>query len=209
MSNRASIAALLQKLDQRSPAGFAIALHITFSTPRYMFQTYAPRWLDRYNSEGLLLRDPVVQWGMQNVGRVRWSDLEALDSEGVLEEVLRHRERVLGAVVVGALVGSGLTGRLLGAHVVEVQILGMLAVRLELDPAVGAEPARPVCGVRRHPHRLEGATCAAGVLEAREIAGAGGRSIRHPSPRRLRSPDSAGAEGRNAAFAGRVSPPAG
>jgi LuxR family transcriptional regulator len=86
MSNRASIAALLQKLDQRSPAGFAIALHITFSTPRYMFQTYAPRWLDRYNAEGLLLRDPVVQWGMQNVGRVRWSDLEALDTDGVLEE---------------------------------------------------------------------------------------------------------------------------
>jgi LuxR family transcriptional regulator len=86
MNNKASIAALLHELDQRSPAGFAIALHITFSTPRYMFQTYAPRWLDRYNSGGLLLRDPVVQWGMQNVGRVRWSDLEALDSEGVLEE---------------------------------------------------------------------------------------------------------------------------
>jgi LuxR family transcriptional regulator len=86
MSNRASIAALLQELDQRSPSGFAVALHITFSAPRYMFQTYARRWLDRYNAGGLLLRDPVVQWGMQNLGRRRWSELEGLDEEHVFDE---------------------------------------------------------------------------------------------------------------------------
>ena len=86
MNHRASIAALLHDLDGLSPSGFAIALHITFSAPRYMFQTYAQRWLDRYNAGGLLLRDPVVQWGMQNVGRTRWSDLERLDRGGVLSE---------------------------------------------------------------------------------------------------------------------------
>lgn len=86
MSNRASIAALLHDMDRFSPAGFAIALHITFSAPRYMFQTYAQRWLDRYNAGGLLLRDPVVQWGMQNLGRTRWSDLEGLDREHVFDE---------------------------------------------------------------------------------------------------------------------------
>lgn len=86
MNNRASIAALLHDLDRRSPSGFAIALHITFSAPRYMFQTYAQRWLDRYNAGGLLLRDPVVQWGMQDIGRRRWSDLEEMDREGVFRE---------------------------------------------------------------------------------------------------------------------------
>jgi LuxR family transcriptional regulator, quorum-sensing system regulator SdiA len=86
MTQTASIAALLHDLDRRSPAGFAIALHIKFTTPRYMFQTYAQRWLDRYNSAGMLLHDPVVRWGFQNVGHVRWTDLEAIDSEGVLEE---------------------------------------------------------------------------------------------------------------------------
>lgn len=86
MNNRASIAALLHDMDRRSPAGFAIALHITFSAPRYMFQTYAQRWLERYNAGGLLLRDPVVQWGMQNLGRIRWSDLEGLDREHVFDE---------------------------------------------------------------------------------------------------------------------------
>lgn len=86
MSNKASIAALLHEVDRRSPAGFAIALHITFSAPRYMFQTYAQRWLDRYNAGGLLLRDPVVRWGMQNLGRARWSDLEGMDGEHVFDE---------------------------------------------------------------------------------------------------------------------------
>jgi LuxR family transcriptional regulator len=86
MNNRASIATLLHDLDRRSPAGFAIALHITFSAPRYMFQTYPQRWLERYNAGGLLLRDPVVQWGMQNLGRTRWSDLEKLDRDHILDE---------------------------------------------------------------------------------------------------------------------------
>jgi LuxR family transcriptional regulator len=104
MNNRASIATLLHELDRRSPAGFAIALHITFSTPRYMFQTYAQRWLDHYNAAGLLLRDPVVQWGMQSVGRVRWSDLEAMDTHGVFEEA-RNYGLMNGAAI--AIVRSG------------------------------------------------------------------------------------------------------
>ncbi len=50
-----------------------------------MFQTYSKRWLDTYSSEGLVLRDPVARWGLQNIGRVRWSELEAIDSGGVME----------------------------------------------------------------------------------------------------------------------------
>jgi LuxR family transcriptional regulator len=104
MNNRASIAALLHDLDRRSPAGFAIALHITFSAPRYMFQTYPQRWLDRYNAGGLLLRDPVVQWGMQNLGRTRWSDLETLDREHVFDEA-RNFGLMNGAAI--SVFGSG------------------------------------------------------------------------------------------------------
>jgi LuxR family transcriptional regulator len=86
MTQRASIAAVLGALDQRSPAGFAIALHIRFTRPTYLFQTYAKRWMDRYSSAGLHVHDPLVRWGLQNVGRVRWSDLEAIDDMGVLEQ---------------------------------------------------------------------------------------------------------------------------
>ena len=82
---RASVAALLHDLDRRSPAGCAIGLHIRFTTPRYMFQSYPKRWMDQYSSSGLLLQDPTIRWGMSNVGWILWRDLERIDSQGVLE----------------------------------------------------------------------------------------------------------------------------
>ena len=82
---RASVAALLHDLDQRSPAGCAIGLHIAFTTPAYMFQSYPKRWMDYYSNSGLLMQDPTIRWGMNNVGWISWGDLEAFDSQGVLE----------------------------------------------------------------------------------------------------------------------------
>lgn len=82
---RISVAALLHDLDRRSPAGCAIGLHIRFTTPRYMFQSYPRRWSEQYSGSGLLIRDPTVRWGMNNVGWVRWQDLAAIDSDGILE----------------------------------------------------------------------------------------------------------------------------
>jgi LuxR family transcriptional regulator len=86
MTNRASIAALLQELDHRSPAGLAIALHIQFTRPTYLFQTYPKRWMDHYSAAGLVVHDPTVHWGFHNLGHVLWTDLEAIDTEGVLEQ---------------------------------------------------------------------------------------------------------------------------
>ncbi len=85
MTRRASIAALLHDLDARSPAGCAIALHIRFTRPAFLFQTYPRRWMDRYSARGFVMHDPTVRWGLQNRGHVRWSDLEAIDGEGVLD----------------------------------------------------------------------------------------------------------------------------
>lgn len=85
MTQRASIAALLQELDRRSPAGFAIALHIRFTTSTYLFQTYPKRWMDQYSAAGFVVHDPTVHWGFNNVGHIRWSELEAIDEKGVLE----------------------------------------------------------------------------------------------------------------------------
>jgi LuxR family transcriptional regulator len=86
MSRKAYIAAVLRDLDLRSPAGCAIALHVRFSTPTFMFQTYPKRWLDHYSAKGLLMHDPVARWGLQNVGNIRWSALEAIDDRGVMEQ---------------------------------------------------------------------------------------------------------------------------
>lgn len=83
---RESVATLLHDLDRRSPAGCAIGLHISFTTPRYMFQSYPKRWMERYSALGLLVRDPTVHWGMNNVGWILWRDLERIDEQGVLEQ---------------------------------------------------------------------------------------------------------------------------
>ena len=85
MAHRTSIATLLRELDHRSPAGFAIALHIRFTAPAYLFQTYPKRWMDHYSEHGMVVNDPTVHWGVQNLGRIRWSELERMDSAGVLE----------------------------------------------------------------------------------------------------------------------------
>ncbi|WP_181164405.1 autoinducer binding domain-containing protein [Amaricoccus solimangrovi] len=90
MAHRTSIAGLLRELDRRSPAGFAIALHIRFTAPAYLFQTYPKRWMDHYSEHGMVVNDPTVRWGVQNLGHVRWSDLERIDSAGVLNAAKNH-----------------------------------------------------------------------------------------------------------------------
>lgn len=90
MGTKASIATLLHDLDRRSPAGFAVALHVQFATPSYLFQTYPQRWKDCYSSNGLVMHDPTVKWGLANVGSIKWTDLEAIDTRGVLEMAKDH-----------------------------------------------------------------------------------------------------------------------
>ena len=90
MDRKESIAGLLVQLDQRSPAGFAIALHIRFTRPTYLFQTYAKPWMNHYTEAGLVMHDPVVRWGLQNTGRLRWSDLAGIDDGAVFAQARDH-----------------------------------------------------------------------------------------------------------------------
>ena len=90
MAQSTSIAGILRDLDGMSPSGFAIALHIGFTTPAYLFQTYGRRWLDHYSEHGLVVNDPTVLWGLANTGRIRWSALHPLDRAGVLEAARKH-----------------------------------------------------------------------------------------------------------------------
>lgn len=83
MHEQDRISALLRKLRAASPAGFAVALHVRFTSPRYLFQSYAKDWLDTYSREGLVLHDPVVRWGFANDGTIRWRDLD--DPQGVMK----------------------------------------------------------------------------------------------------------------------------
>ena len=86
MTDRAGIAALLHELDDRSPAGFAAAMHIRFTTPTYLFQSYPKRWIEHYSAAGMVVHDPTVHWGFHNLGHIRWTELEEIDRAGVIEK---------------------------------------------------------------------------------------------------------------------------
>jgi len=77
------IATVLGNLQARSPTGYAIALHVRFTTPTYLFQTYPESWSELYSSAGLVMQDPTVAWAFGNTGTIRWRDLANTDSAGV------------------------------------------------------------------------------------------------------------------------------
>lgn len=90
MQPEADIPKTLAGLMELAPAGFAIALHVRFATPSYLFQTYPPAWIEEYGRAGLVMVDPTVAWGFSNVGRISWDELSALDSGRVLERARLH-----------------------------------------------------------------------------------------------------------------------
>lgn len=90
MDAQERISAALGRLHAASPAGFAIALHVRFTAPRYLLQSYAKDWLDTYTRLGLVLHDPVVRWGFENTGWIRWSALSDADAAGVLARAADH-----------------------------------------------------------------------------------------------------------------------
>ena len=90
MDKEASIAVLLEQVSESCPAGFAAALHIKFTSPRYLFQSYRRDWIDYYSKHALVLRDPTVHWGFENEGAIRWSALTGRDTAGVMEKAAEY-----------------------------------------------------------------------------------------------------------------------
>ncbi len=90
MDEQSRIANLLGDLSGLAPAGYAIALHVRFTTPTYLFQTYPEAWSDHYSAAGLVMQDPTVAWAFEQTGVVRWRDLAASDAAGVLAAAARH-----------------------------------------------------------------------------------------------------------------------
>ncbi|MEZ5730812.1 MAG: autoinducer binding domain-containing protein [Paracoccaceae bacterium] len=91
---------ILRRLHGRSPAGFAIGLHIQYTTPRYFFQSYSKDWLDAYSAKGFVMYDPIVHWGFSNEGFVRWSEIAGQDPLGVLKEAAEYGMTYGAAVAV-------------------------------------------------------------------------------------------------------------
>lgn len=64
-------------------------MHINFTTPDFLFQTYPADWLAIYSQKGFVMQDPTVLWGFENLGTVRWSDLTENDLAGVMKEATK------------------------------------------------------------------------------------------------------------------------
>lgn len=87
-STQFEISEALGRLNALAPTGYALGIHIEYTTPKFMFQTYPKDWLDYYSSHGLVMSDPMVAWGFQEVGSQRWSALE--DPAGVMVKAAEH-----------------------------------------------------------------------------------------------------------------------
>lgn len=90
MKNGLNITPMLAELDSLCRSGYAIALHIKFTTPTFLFQSYRKEWIDYYSQNGLVLHDPTVRWGFENNGTKLWSDLADDDSEGIFEKAAEY-----------------------------------------------------------------------------------------------------------------------
>lgn len=86
MSGTAEIERIVTALDSQSPSGCAIALHIHFTTPEYLHQTYSKAWSAIYSENGYVMQDPTVSWSFRNNGTIRWSDLAAQDTMNIYQK---------------------------------------------------------------------------------------------------------------------------
>ena len=90
METDLTISPLLAELDAACPSGYALPLHIRFSRPTLLFITYPPSWIEVYTQKGLVMHDPAVRWGFENLGTTTWDELEKNDPAGVLSEAKQH-----------------------------------------------------------------------------------------------------------------------
>ncbi|HHW35081.1 LuxR family transcriptional regulator [Paracoccus solventivorans] len=90
MSLRAEITATLSRLQKLAQSGYSIGLHIRFTSPIMMFQTYPEAWAEHYTANAFALRDPTIAWGFSTTGTVRWSAMPIPDPFGIMADAGRH-----------------------------------------------------------------------------------------------------------------------
>lgn len=80
----------LTRLAGFCDTGFALAVHIRYTRPTLLYQTYAQDWIDFYSEKGLMLSDPVVRWGLVNTGRIDWHEVADDDPAQVIASAAEH-----------------------------------------------------------------------------------------------------------------------
>jgi LuxR family transcriptional regulator len=100
----------LARLNKLAPKGYALALHIRFASANLMFQTYDPRWIERYTERGYMLYDPLVSWGFSCEGAIRWSALPMPDPHDILGEAAQFGLKYGVAVSCGPIASRSIGG---------------------------------------------------------------------------------------------------
>jgi len=103
MSQASHLGPILARLRGSYPVGFAVALHIKFTAPAYLFQAYGADWIDLYTRENMVMHDPTVRWGFGNIGTIRWDALpvEGEEAAAVMAAAEEHGLRYGFTVSVG------------------------------------------------------------------------------------------------------------
>lgn len=73
-----------------APAGYYIAIRVTFAFPMVERNCLPDSWVREYTVSGLGVYDPAMIWAHQNQGTVRMSELAPRDGQGVLELAKYH-----------------------------------------------------------------------------------------------------------------------
>lgn len=84
--DKAAFDSELRKLDKYAHAGYFLALHIRFTSPLMLFQTYDKKWTEVYTERGYVLRDPMTAFAFSRSGSTRWSNPRIPDPFGIFEE---------------------------------------------------------------------------------------------------------------------------
>jgi LuxR family transcriptional regulator, quorum-sensing system regulator SdiA len=100
----------LSRLSNLAPEGYALALHIRFASANLMFQTYDPRWIERYTERGYMLCDPLVSWGFSGEGVTRWSELGFPDPHNILGQAAEFGLKYGVAVSCGPVASRSIGG---------------------------------------------------------------------------------------------------
>lgn len=78
---------LLSALNDIAPGGYGVGLQVRRSIAMIYKINYPKEWLDHHETNGFLMRDPLIAWAMSGEGVARWSEIaEALpDPFGIWE----------------------------------------------------------------------------------------------------------------------------
>jgi LuxR family transcriptional regulator len=136
MSEKKSIAMLLDRLNKLAPMGYTVGLHIRFATPLVYKSSYPPAWVDHYNSHSYYLRDPLVFWGVGVEGTTRWSSVPLPDPFGVMKKAASHGLKYgavssYGPITSRSIVGIGRSDREFNEE--ELERLKELTIQLHIE----------------------------------------------------------------------------